>query len=74
MSSWVSWWTPTFFAFAWAALNLTSASCSSAPSEALRLPLDGIGDRALGDFLAGSGRGFTELAFVGCGADATGFA
>ena len=74
MSSWVSWWTPSFSAFVWAALNLTFES--TAPAEALRVPLGGIGDRALGNFLAGSGAGFTELAFVGCGsgADGTGFA
>lgn len=74
MSFWVSWWTPSFSAFAWAALNLTSES--TAPAEALRVPLGGIGDRALGNFLAVSGAGFTELALVGCGsaADGTGFA
>ena len=76
MSSWVSRWTPSFSAFAWAAFNLTSASCSTAPSDVLGLPLGGIGGRAFENFLTGIEGDFTERAFVGCGivADDTGFA
>ena len=66
MSFWVSVWTPPSFAFAWAALNLTSASCPTAPASPGRAWTCTQGHRGLNllGFLSGSGGGFSELTSV----------
>jgi len=62
MSSLVSEWTPSRFAFASAALNLPSVSCSIVP-EPSRVAL--VGEWSCSGFLGGSGG--TELGWVGSG-------
>jgi hypothetical protein len=64
MSSLVSEWTPSRFAFASAALNLASVSCSTVP-EPSREGTEAFVEGCSGFLCGGEGAGSAEVAFVG---------